>query len=238
MKELSSHRIPLKQRGFTLVELLVVIAILGILMGLLFPSLYRSKERARSIKCLSNLRQINIALECYKNDYEGHLMPGELGADPATPVRGWAGLCYPYMKAPAIFCCPTDDPSSEEADGKKKYSVTYFLNANLGVPQFPGGFIESRFSAPSHTVLITENTGGIFHSKVELGNPSEKDSAFANEFTRYDMSPYNRHLNGRNFIMADGHGIWLLTEKVSRGTVTNAVSPTALSKGIAATFAY
>lgn len=61
----------LGQKGFTLIELLVTVAILGLLAGILLPTLARAKDKARSIQCLSAMKQWGVAFKMYAEDNEG-----------------------------------------------------------------------------------------------------------------------------------------------------------------------
>ena len=65
-----------ERTGFTLIELLVVISIVTLLIGLLLPALKKAKESARLVQCLSHVKQINLGLQVYASDYDGHFQPG------------------------------------------------------------------------------------------------------------------------------------------------------------------
>jgi len=88
-------RIPAGGRAFTLLELLVVIAIIGILAGLLLPSLSKASQKAKAAKCTVNLKQVGGAFLLYAGDHNEQLPPLNSGGPwnhpvyPHNPTNWW-----------------------------------------------------------------------------------------------------------------------------------------------------
>ena len=105
-----------KQTGFTLIELLVVIAIIAILAAILFPVFASAREKARGTACLSNEKQIGLALVQYMTDYDGGIPQiSYYAGSTATSTSmvpyvpgSWMVTLFPYVKTLSVFACPSD----------------------------------------------------------------------------------------------------------------------------------
>ena len=122
----------LQRQGFTLVELLIVIAVIAVLAALLLPVLGKAKEQGRSTACLSNLRQIGVALQIYvhENNNRMPVMYDALLSTNGTPATNLATIdlvLTNHLGSPRILRCPSDDKELFEKTGSS-YSWNFLLN--------------------------------------------------------------------------------------------------------------
>jgi prepilin-type N-terminal cleavage/methylation domain-containing protein/prepilin-type processing-associated H-X9-DG protein len=123
---------PRSRAGFTLIELLVVIAIISILAAILFPVFAQARNTARQSSCLSNQKQIGLALMQYAQNFDETYPSCYYYVNGATSADGyvqWSGSIQPYCKNTGIFVCPQHK--------SKGWSPTNFTTSNAPAGQTP-----------------------------------------------------------------------------------------------------
>jgi prepilin-type N-terminal cleavage/methylation domain-containing protein/prepilin-type processing-associated H-X9-DG protein len=211
-----------RTRGFTLIELLIVIAIIAILAALLMPVLEQAKQRAWTVQCISNLRQIGMGMKIFA-DENGELYP-ESGADiywntndPTTGKPSWMQQIVPYTMNTNIYNCPGNVQLPPVLRGP----FNYFNGCRAAFIQSGGNdaavnATEIRF--PSVYVL-SGDTCGVPNQSVGEGpdftfDPldADKDDYSQNcvggptNGTPYEL--WQVHSGGQNVLFGDGHAKW------------------------------
>jgi prepilin-type N-terminal cleavage/methylation domain-containing protein len=177
------------QAAFTLIELLVVIAIIAILASMLLPALARAKNKANTVRCLSNLRQIGITLSLYTSDM-AEFFPYSGRSWPQMPFIDLFQLFNPYLSTngKAFYRCPADKGQTWNYEWTKANGASAGMKTNDLL--FPNSyyyyhqFYNDDTTAPKLTKRSTSEVRSPSKKAViscfaepEFGNISDKNIA-------------------------------------------------------------
>jgi prepilin-type N-terminal cleavage/methylation domain-containing protein/prepilin-type processing-associated H-X9-DG protein len=204
-----------RRRGFTLIELLVVIAIIAILAAILLPVLSQAQKRAWTIRCVSNLHQIGMAMKIFADD-NNQLFPESGGdiywgaTDPVTAKHSWMEQIVANVQNTNIYNCPANVQLPPDMRGPYNYfngcRAAYvvadgYAPANNNSIKFPSQYV---LSGDTCGVPVKDDDGLNFDPL-----DADKDDYTQNCVGGADNgSPYETwqvHTLGQNVLFADGH---------------------------------
>ena len=213
-----------KRHAFTLVELLVVIGIIAVLVAILLPALNRAREQARSVQCLSNLRQLGMAFTMYTNAYKRF----PRSAVSVPPLReDWfhwkshinhdlhRGGIAEFMSQPfnvGAWRCPSDVVENH-ARASTGYLFSYSVNFNICVweshPFMPGQrtLLPTQIRNASEKILIIDESSETVDDGAWAYQWSQGSglNVLSNRHVRRSELSGNPDAGFGNVCFADGH---------------------------------
>ena len=196
MTETFPHRAR-EAAGFTLIELLVVIAIIAILAGMLLPTLGRAKEDSVRIKCVSNLKQLGMAMQMYGDD-NNSLLPMAHGVVTwgSTTPPPWSQPLVVYYNNTNILCCPAMCQFFE------KSPYNYFMGsraAYIAAGEQLASVAFKKIAFPSQYIL-----SGDCNYPFEITDADPDNYSQDTLFDAIDLPP-RVHNGWLNVFFAEGH---------------------------------
>ena len=193
-------------KKFTLLELLVVVAIIGILASLLLPSLGKAREKGKQAVCLSNARQISLAVSMYITDNNGQAPFDDL-LDHNTR---WFDLLAPdYLSAPRTEgWAPEVSKCPSGMNITAQWQATIAMNTKItGKNQNGDSGAWTANRIPIHSAVNPSETCLMIDSVYNWRSNSNGNMTLQKVMEESDQAKVARHLNKANVIRLDGSGV-------------------------------
>ncbi|MDD2706451.1 MAG: type II secretion system protein [Verrucomicrobiae bacterium] len=146
--------------AFTLIELLTVIGIIALLAAMLFPSINRSRQAAKTTSCLNNLRQISIALQAYLTEHDGRMPELQNRNSTTNNTASIDTTLLPRENSSRVFQCPAD-----KTDLFQRTGTSYFWNFTVNGQDIDNLFSIVGGTNPQHIPLLSDKEG--FHPETK-----------------------------------------------------------------------